>query len=251
MATERSQSPKVRRLLADLPRRPPNFDPKVLEAFPREPGWQITDVRQQLPSERPGDPIDGGSWQIARQLMRGYEFADPSIVRAFYDPDVELKHRNMVLELRAFGVFRLYVGVRVSAVYDRLQEVDGRQVRVWGWSYRTLQGHIEMGQMAWEVWKWLDSGEVEFRVHAISKYAKVANPIIGFGVRIFRSHERKVFLDSTKTRMRTFVELALQERTGSRARVRAAAAKLTARPMSARDPTHGDVARSVDSEERD
>ncbi len=26
------------------------------------------------------------SCEIARRLMRGYEFADPSIVRAFYDP---------------------------------------------------------------------------------------------------------------------------------------------------------------------
>ncbi len=250
MGTERTQSPKVRRMLAELPDRAVNFDPKVLERVPREPGWQITELCQQLPSEPPGDPVDGGSWQIARQLMRGYEFADPSIVRAYYAPDVELRRRNMVLELRAFGVFRLYVGVRVSAVYDRRQEVDGRQVLIWGWSYQTLQGHIEMGQMDWEIWKWLDSGEVEFRVHAVSKYAKVPNPIVALGVRMFRSHERKVFLDSTKTRMRTFVELALRERTGAADRVRAAAATLTARPMSPRDPAHGDVARAVDSEGR-
>ena len=35
----------------------------------------------------------------------------------------------------------------------------GRPVRIWGWSYRTLQGHLEMGQMDYEVWKWLDDGE--------------------------------------------------------------------------------------------
>ena len=35
--------------------------------------------------------------------------------------------------------------------------VDGRPVRVWGWPYRTLEGHIEQGEMSWEVWKWLDT----------------------------------------------------------------------------------------------
>ena len=34
----------------------------------------------------------------------------------------------------------------------------GDAVRVWGWSYRTLQGHLEMGQMDYALWKWLDDG---------------------------------------------------------------------------------------------
>ncbi|MCA1681991.1 MAG: DUF1990 domain-containing protein [Actinobacteria bacterium] len=34
---------------------------------------------------------------------------------------------------------------------DETRDVDGRTVRVWGWNYRTLQGHLEMGQMDYEV----------------------------------------------------------------------------------------------------
>ena len=32
----------------------------------------------------------------------------------------------------------------------------------YGWYYDTLEGHFEQGRMHYEVWKWLDTGEVEF-----------------------------------------------------------------------------------------
>jgi uncharacterized protein (UPF0548 family) len=95
-------------------------------------------------------------------------------------------------------------------VYDETVERDGRQARVWGWNYRTLSGHLEMGQMSWEVWKWLADGQVEFRVHSVSRPAPIRNPIVGFGFHLLRGHERRAFLDSTRERMRTFTELALQ-----------------------------------------
>ena len=98
--------------------------------------------------------------------MRDYEFADPSIVRAVYHPDRPLEDRDMLLEGRFYGL-RFHFGVRVGGRGRRDPAVDGRQVRVWGWNYRTLQGHLEMGQMDYEVWKWLDTGEVEFRIHAV------------------------------------------------------------------------------------
>jgi hypothetical protein len=42
-----------------------------------------------------------------------------------------------------------------------------------------------MGQMDYEVWKWLDNGEVEFRIHAVSKPAHIPNPMIRLGFRLF------------------------------------------------------------------
>ena len=80
--------------------------------------------------EPPGVPIDGGSWQIARRLMQGYEFADPSIVRAFYDPAIPLERRNMLLKLRALGLLHLFVGVRVLSVYEQTRELNDERVRV-------------------------------------------------------------------------------------------------------------------------
>ena len=52
--------------------------------------------------------------------------------------------------------------------------------------------------MAWEVWKWLATGEVEFRVHAISRDAHIPNLVIRLGYRLVRGHERRLFLDSTR-----------------------------------------------------
>ena len=236
-----SGSARIQRRLAELTRKPLNFDlAELANASPRT-GWTTTDLCQPLPGEPPGTPLATGSWQIARWLMSGYEFADPSIVRAYYDADIPLERRNMLLRLQALGVAHLFVGVRVGEVYERTRELGGRHARVWGWNYRTLEGHVEIGQMDWEVWKWLDDGQVEFRVHAISRPARIPNPIVRLGFHLLRKRERDAFLDSTKRRMRTFTELALTAEDPERT-IRDAAAAVTARRMRGANAAHEAVA---------
>jgi uncharacterized protein (UPF0548 family) len=239
-------SPSVGRRLAALADKPLNFDLAALRDAGPSGGWEVTDLRQRLPDEPPGPPVDDGSWQIARRLMRGYEFADPSIVRAYYDPRLPPERRDMLLKLKALGVVHLFAGVRVGDVYHETRELEGELVVVWGWNYRTLAGHVEMGQMDWEVWKWLESGHVEFHVHAVSRPAPIPNPFVRIGFRLLRRRERRAFLDSTRERMLTFTELALQ-REGADRRVRNAAADLTARTTRADDPAHDAVADNIRS----
>jgi len=238
-------SARIRRRLAQLEHAPLNFDLAALAAASPANGWAITDRCQALPAEPPGMPTEEGSWRIAQRLMRGYEFADPSIVRAHYDPDVPLERRTMLLELRALGIARLFVGVRVAEVYESTRRCGERDVHVWGWSYRTLEGHVEMGQMDWEVWKWLDSGDVAFRVHAVSRPAPIRNPVVRLGFHLLRGPERRAFLDSTERRMRTFTELALSHRDPRRA-IREAAPEHTARPGRGDGPAHDAVAENVE-----
>jgi uncharacterized protein (UPF0548 family) len=233
--------PSIRRRLEALQHTSLNFDPSQLEAVEPGRGWQVTDICQALPAEPAGMPVRDGSWEIARRLMRGYEFADPSIVRAYYDPSAPLEGRNMLLKLQAFGLVHLFVGVRVGSVYEHTRELDGQSAHIWGWNYRTLDGHLEMGQMAWEVWKWLDTGKIEFRVHATSRDAPIGNPLLWLGYRLVRTHEREMFLQSTRRRMRTFVELALEREPGGQS-IREAAAELTARRSAQGDPVHGRLA---------
>ncbi len=242
--------PPVRRRLARLAAKGINFDPGALAKPDPADGWQLTDVRQALPAESPGMPAERGSWEIARRLMRGYEFADPSIVRAYYDPALPLEGREMLLKLQALGLVSVYVGVRVGDVYECTRELDGREVRVWGWNYQTLEGHVEMGQMAWEVWKWLDTGEVEFRVHSIARDAHIRNLAIRLGYRLVRSHERQMFLDSTRRRMRTFVQLGLDEDGGAVATIGRAAGELTARRSDAAGAANLQLARNSERQER-
>ncbi|MDQ6605312.1 MAG: DUF1990 domain-containing protein [Actinomycetota bacterium] len=237
-------SPQIRRRLQALAGKPINFDLACVRASALPEGWALDDRCQPLPGEPPGAPVPGGSWEIARRLIRGYEFADPSVVRAYYDPDAPLAGRNMLLRLRALGRVDIYVGVRVGEVFDETRSFGSRSARVWGWNYRTLEGHVEMGQMAWEVWKWLDSGEVEFRVHAVSRRASIRNPIVWLGFRLFGAHERRVFLHSTNRRMLRFTELGL-DREGGEEPIRQAAADLTAREQPADDPAPDSLARHL------
>ena len=151
----------------------------------------------------------------------------------------------MLLELRFHGL-RFHCGVRVSRVYDEERTRDGRSARVWGWSYQTLEGHLEMGQMDWEVWKWLDSGEVEFRIHAYSRRAPDRNPVVRFGFWLFGRREQLAFLHSTLERMRRLTEIALEEGPGEP--VRQAAEELTARPSRRAVPGHSRLAEYLEDD---
>jgi uncharacterized protein (UPF0548 family) len=187
---------RAERKLAALHNRGINFDPSSLD----DPGWQRDEYCERLPDEPPGDPVDGGSWEVARQLMRDYEFADPSRVQAIYDKGAPFDDRLMLLEIHFLGL-RFDAGVRIGGVHDETREVEGRPARVWGWNYRTLEGHLEMGQMDYEVWKWLDTGEVEFRIYRRSKPARIPNPLVALGFRIFGRREQVRFARRACDRM--------------------------------------------------
>ncbi len=248
MGAERSfDDPLVRRKLHALRGRGFNFDPARQAEFTPENGWHVDDFRQALPAELPGPPAEGGSWQIARRLMWGYEFADPSIVSAFYDREEPLEGRTMLLELRFHGLLRFDVGTRVTQVYDDERVCDGRRARVWGWAYRTLSGHVEQGQMDWQVWKWLDDGAVEFRIHAYSRRAPDPNLIIRLGFRLFGRREQLAFLHSTMRRMARLTAAALRDGGGDS--VRREAEQLTARRGFATQPADEELSRRMEGDD--
>jgi hypothetical protein len=221
------------RRLAELRRRGYNYDPARLDAY----DWRVDDHRQPLPGEPPGPPAPGGSFETARRLMLGYEFADPSIVHAYYDPHEPLEGRTMLLELRLHGLLRVRVGTRVCAVYDERR--DGAYV--WGWAYRTLAGHLEQGQMDWQVWKWPQTGDVEFRIHAYSRRAPDRNLLLRVGFRLFGRREQLAFLHSTLQRIERLTAAALRG-----APVDAQAESLTARRGFDTAPAHERLARRAE-----
>jgi uncharacterized protein (UPF0548 family) len=191
--------PRTSRRLRALHDAAPNFEMSLADGAPGR-GWKVDDYRQPLAPEAPGPPSPGGSWELARQSMESYQFADPKIVRAVFAPDSALEGRDMLLEARFWGL-RFRFGVRVGGVVDEVQEHDGREVRVWGWSYRTLQGHLEMGQMDYSVWKWLDDGSVEFRIHVVSRPARIPNPLLRLGFRLFGRRQQVRFARRACERM--------------------------------------------------
>jgi uncharacterized protein (UPF0548 family) len=167
--------------LAALRRAPLNFEPQPLEAYTPDRGWHADALSQRLPDEAPGDPVPGGPWQIARRLLEEYRVADPAIVRATFAPGEPLLGREMLLRLRLFRVLHTWAGVRVTRVWDE----DRESARVFGYEYATLPGHVEMGRMDYEVWKWRDAGAVEFRLHAHSRASGDGAPWTRLGFRLF------------------------------------------------------------------
>lgn len=143
--------------------------------------------------------------------MTDYEFADPSMVRAVYYPNQPLEGRDMLLVVR-FRFLRFHVGVRVGGVVDETRQVGGRDVRLWGWNYRTLRGHFEMGQIDYEVWKWQDNGDVEFRVRGYWRPDGTRNPFIALGFRLFGPRERERYYESASQRMLELTAARLQGR---------------------------------------
>lgn len=206
------------RALDELSRRSLNYDVADPNGFTVEGGWRIDDYHQALPAEQPGPPAADGAWATAPGLLRDYEFIDPSIVRALFRSDEPLERRNMLLELR-FGGLRFHVGVRVDRRNGRHAH-GGRSSRGGvGWSYRTLEGHLEAGQTDYEVRKRLDTGDVEFRVHAYSRAADIPNPLVRLGFHLFGRREQTRFARNSCERMR---RLAEEELAAGRDRPRAA-----------------------------
>jgi uncharacterized protein (UPF0548 family) len=212
---ERLGRPESRRALDELHRRRPNFDPAELG---QGDGWHVDDLRRLLPQEPPGEPLPDSSWELARRIMRNYELADPATVRAHYDPEAPLDGRDMLLELRIWGL-RFHMGVRVAQVFDEVRTIDGHDVRVWGWAYDTLEGHLEMGRMDWEVRKWLDSGEVDFHIRAVSRRAPAGTAVVRLGFRLLGRRRQLRFYVRACERIARLTECELERALVAEARV--------------------------------
>jgi uncharacterized protein (UPF0548 family) len=199
------------RRLASLSSRDVNFDASRMAEYTRAAGWHVDDMIEDLPHEPSGPPVTGGAWEVAKQLMIDYQLADPGVVRADYRHDAPLEGRDMLLRIRFFGL-RFAVGVRVGEVYEEVRDLDGRRAHIFGWSYRTLQGHFEQGEMHYEVWKWDDTGDVEFRLHAVSKVAESGPWILRTGFRLTGRTNQLRFYRQTCRRVRRLTETELETR---------------------------------------
>lgn len=188
--------------------RPPNFRPMDYAWAAAHPGWHVDHRRTPLPVEPPGPPIPGGPFSVARRVLVDYEFADPALVRAVYDGAAPLEGRDMLLEGR-FLWLRFAMPVRVGGVVDGPEQWDGRPAHRFGWHYRTLAGHLERGQMDYDLLKWADTGEVEVRIRAYSQRGDIDNPVVQLGFALFGRWMQMRFHDRAAERLRALVEQRL------------------------------------------
>ncbi|HET7574915.1 MAG TPA: DUF1990 family protein [Solirubrobacterales bacterium] len=208
-----------RRDLADLARRPVNFEPAELEAAPGGAGWRVDEMIEPLPHEAPGPPREGGSWPVAKRMLDDYQLADPLAVSGVYFPGRSLAGRDILLKVR-YGPLRFRVGVRIAEPREETVELDGREVLRYGWSYRTLEGHFEAGEMRYELRKWLDSGDVEFRLRAVSRPARSGPLVPRLGFRLVGRPRQLRFYRQVCRRVRRLTEAQIETERARAARRR-------------------------------
>jgi uncharacterized protein (UPF0548 family) len=172
---------------------------------------------EALPHEAPGPPGPGGSWEVAKRMMDGYQLADPRLVDGVFAPGSPVSGRDMLLKIR-YGPLRFKVGVRVGAVHEDETELDGRPLLRYGWSYRTLQGHFEEGEMLYELRKWLDSGDVEFRLHAVSRPARSGPLLLRLGFRLLGRSRQLRFYRQVCRRVKRLTEAQLETERAAKSR---------------------------------
>ncbi len=190
-----------------------NFDLAGQHEYTHHNGWHVDDYSADLIQEPPGPPIPGGSWEAGCIMLREYRFPDPKIVTGIYVPDTALEKRVMLLRARAYGM-TFFFGVKVAQVRDETLTTDQGQERIWGYSYQTLRGHYEQGQMDFAIVKNLSSGKVQFRIHAFSKTGHIPNPIIRLGFRLFGRGLQVKFAKNALKRMQDLVQEELKRNTG-------------------------------------
>lgn len=162
-----------------------NFD--LAEPKTPERGWRRHESETAVARERAGPPEPGGAFERGRDAIARYEFSDPAIVTAHFDPGAPLEGRRMLLELKALG-FRFLGGTVVGAVRDETTDAE----TVFGYRYETLEGHVEQG------WEWFvltkshATGDVRFRIAADWQPGDFPNrwSRIGFGL-VGVSYQRK------------------------------------------------------------
>jgi uncharacterized protein (UPF0548 family) len=152
--------PEMRGYLDALRDRPVNFDDPP-EAMTAANGWIIDGDSTVVGNEPEGPPVADGFYERARQAIVNYDFSDPAIVVAHFDPEAPLAGRDMLLELKVLGLHYL-CGCRVTGV--REEEENG--VTMFGFRYDTLEGHIERGFEWFLLSKDQATGEIDFRIEA-------------------------------------------------------------------------------------
>ena len=189
-----------------------NFDLTRVHEYTAATGWNVDDYETELPAEAPGPPAAQGAWAAAREVLRRYTFPPPDLITGIFLPDQPLEQRVMVLRGR-FLFFTFWFGVRIGGVVDERRPLaDGSgEEQVWGYNYRTLEGHFERGQIDFTVHKHLTTGRVLFRIHALSQTGRIRNPFYWLGFKLFGRMLQKRFSRESMRRLREQVVEMLQQ----------------------------------------
>lgn len=152
---------QLARYLEEVRDRPVNFAAAPEDMTARN-GWTIDGIRRQIAREPAGPPVPDGPFLRARAAVVDYGFSDRRIVVGHFDRSAPLLGRDMLLEIKVFGLLRFLGGVRVTDVRD---ERDAARTH-FGFRYDTLDGHFERDCEWFRVAKEHATGRVTFEIEA-------------------------------------------------------------------------------------
>lgn len=133
-------------------------------------GWHHYHSEAVIASEREGHAL----FERATAALGNYQFSDPAIVTAHFDPTERLLGRGLLLEIKVLGLHYLCPAL----VTHVRAEPD-----VFGFRYDTLEGHIERG-IEWFVITRDDRGDIHFRIEARWKHGQLPNWWSRLGFRV-------------------------------------------------------------------
>ncbi len=192
--------------LADLADRGVNFTTPPEEMVP-ERGWKVDGSYDLLGVEPPGPPVPGGLYESARQGIINYDFSDPRIVEGHFDPEVDFSGRNMLLEIKCFGIFRYLGGVRVHSIREEQDETRTLS----GFRYDTLEGHFERGFEWFLLTKTHLTGEIHFRIEAHWQLGQFPNWWSRLGFRCVGEKFRERWRHAAPRRLRELARKPVQK----------------------------------------
>jgi hypothetical protein len=173
-----------------------NFDdpPELMTA---DRGWTIDGDSASLGTEPEGPPLADGLFARARQSIANYDFSDPRIVVGHFDPESDLRDRDMLLEVKVLG-FRFLNGVRVTDVIESVEH----DTTLFGFRYDTLEGHIERGFEWFLLTKDHATGDVHFRIEAHWRLGDFPHAVFRLGFRLFGDKFRVVWRHRAPERLK-------------------------------------------------
>ena len=154
-------SEELRERLERLAAAPRNFDGEE-EDLTADSGWHHYQSEAVIAGEI--DP-EAAIFERAKVALSNYQFSDPKIVVAHFDPKGPLLGRRILLEIKVFGLRYL-----CAALVTRVRDEPG----VYGFRYDTLEGHIERG-LEWFLLTKDAQGDIRFRIEARWQRAVLPN----------------------------------------------------------------------------
>lgn len=192
----------------------PTVDLAKRDSYVAAAGWNVDAREAPLLPESPGPPQPDGSFAAACEILAEYSFPPARLIRGTFDHAAPLANRAMLLTATYLWL-RFELPVRVSRVIDADREGAKGQEHAWGYSYQTLAGHIERGEITFEIIKQLDSGAVVFRIHSFSQTGHISNPIYRLGFRLVGRRLQRRFAEHSLANMQRLVAARITASAGT------------------------------------